>query len=79
MKTWLDMNYGNIEVKHDHDERITRLFDYLCKNRPDGCDIEDFFSRELLKEKPEVNQQGLDVRNIQNILRGMYIQKTRKI
>ena len=77
VKNWLEHNYGNLEVKHDDDERIIKLFDYLEKNKPINCDIEDFFARELeeLKGCDYINENQVAISNIKNILRGMHIYK----
>ncbi|HAS6046255.1 TPA: hypothetical protein RQJ95_004309 [Vibrio vulnificus] len=81
VENWLESNFGNLEVKHDGDVRIIKLFNYLEKNKPTNCDIEDFFGVELrdLKGEDYCVENSCAISSIKDILRGMFIYKTQSL
>ncbi|ENM5919833.1 hypothetical protein CW613_004009 [Vibrio mimicus] len=81
VESWLESNFGKLEVKHDEDVRVIKLFNYLEKNKPTNCDIEDFFGVELrcLKGEDYCLENSHAISSIKNILRGMFIYKTQSL
>ncbi|EKJ1030712.1 hypothetical protein PIF54_003375 [Vibrio cholerae] len=81
VESWLESNFGKLEVKHDEDVRVIKLFNYLEKNKPTNCDIEDFFWVELksLKGEDYCLENSHAISSIKDILRGMFIYKTQSL